>query len=446
MMNNRIIIYSILVIILIIYLSYSKDTFQTLKQIRTEEFDEYNRVHSHNNHSVLQRQEVDQRITKSYLENLLKESLQNSNYANGPPQGANTTLNQNKYDLIFKDIIVDSKKRNYVKYPNPNQYQIDIGLEINKIYKAELIDVNVPAATDDTVNIPADQNRLYFSYSNTTNSVTTSTTGYVIIQPGTYLSPTDIAEELSRQFCLVLASAGFRLTKYIGVCVTYSKNLNRYIFQDRDFNVDSSILPTLIIYPNNEYVIDLNNTVTNSIAPLLMLNYTTPTISQPYLSGPKFIDSADGVLYVSVAQPGDYGEYSGTNVPLNRDSIFSNCIMSDLVLTDCGIYLSISKLNGSTCTIVPDQSGKDQNIPPVFCQVPNNTVVSSASVKTLLGQPQQFSAIQFYNPVISKLNNMDIRWYTDDGSLVRILDHCFTIRVYYFQKRLDTTDFSYYIP
>ena len=47
---------------------------------------------------------------------------------------------------------------------------------------------------------------------------------------------------------------------------------------------------------------------------------------------------------------------------------------------------------------------------------------------------------------ISKLNKLEIKWYTDTGNLVRILDHCFTIRIYYFQKRLDTTDFSFPIP
>ena len=96
--------------------------------------------------------------------------------------------------------------------------------------------------------------------------------------------------------------------------------------------------------------------------------------------------------------------------------------------------------------LTTDENDTGKNVPPIFCQVPNNTCISSAAVKTLLNQPHNFSAIQFYNPPISKVNKFEIKWYTDDGSLVRILDHCFTIRIYYFQKRIDTTDFSFPIP
>ena len=108
---------------------------------------------------------------------------------------------------------------------------------------------------------------------------------------------------------------------------------------------------------------------------------------------------------------------------------------------------SLGKLNGDTCNITPDENViSKKNVPPIFCQVPNNSCVSSAAVKTLLNQPHMFSAIQFYNPPISKINKFEVKWYTDDGSLVRILDHCFTVRIYYFQKRIDTTDFSFPVP
>ena len=167
-----------------------------------------------------------------------------------------------------------------------------------------------------------------------------------------------------------------------------------------------------------------------------------------YTSGPMYIDSTvNGILYVRNAVLGDYGEFNGIDVPLNANCLFSNCIISEVVLTHCKLYLSLGKLNGNTCNIVANQNQINTgNVPAVFCQIPNNTCVSSASVKTLLNQPHNFSAIQFYNPPISKINKLEIKWYTDDGTLVRILDHCFTVRIYYFQKRIDTTDFSYPIP
>jgi len=314
---------------------------------------------------------------------------------------------------------------------------------MNKIYKAEIIDVYIPSATDKTVNIPPDQNRLYFKYTNTYGDPpeTKTTIGYVIIQSGTYCSPSSIAKELSRQFDTVLKYAGFDTTQEtIGIKVDYSSNLNRYIFRDKQIEVPG----TLIIYPNNGYITSyLGNEVQNSMAELLML----PTLSDELVSGPRFIKSTVGdYLYPGDAEPGDYGAQT-TNlpgyVPLNLDSIFSNCVLSNLVLTNCKIFLSLGKLNGDTCNLVQDESGKGNNVPPIFCQIPNNTSVSSSSVKTLLNQPNVFSAIQFYNPPISKLNTLNVTWYQETGELIRILEHCFTVRIYYFQKRSVYTGFSY---
>jgi hypothetical protein len=179
----------------------------------------------------------------------------------------------------------------------------------------------------------------------------------------------------------------------------------------------------------------------------MMHNYSNDNITVPYVTGPRYVNSKDGVLFVDTAAPGDYGEINGNYIPSTIQPEFSNCIMSDLVLTNCKLYLSLGKLNGDTCNIVPDQCDNNiGNVPPVFCQVPNNTVVSSHTVKTLLNQPSNYSSIQFYNPPVSRLNKLDIKWYTDTGNLVRILDHCFTLRIHYFQKRLNTTDFSFPIP
>jgi hypothetical protein len=307
------------------------------------------------------------------------------------------------------------------------------------VYKAELIDVYIPAATDESVNIPTTGNRLYFSYT-TTLLPPTTVVGYVQIQAGTYMSPDSVAKELSRQFYDVLTAAGLSISKTVGVCVEYDKNLNRYIIKDKQYAIPG----TLIIFTENGFVTPTSPiyTVTNSIGSALMLD-----LRPFYVSQPENVNSdPDGNLYVDSASPGDYGNANGVDVPLNVDCAFSNCILSDVVLTHCKLYLSLGKLNGDTCNITPDENGSNKNVPPVFCQVPNNTCVSSAAVKTLLNQPHNFSAIQFYNPPISKVNKFEVKWYTDDGNLVRILDHCFTIRIYYFQKRISTTDFSIPIP
>ena len=293
------------------------------------------------------------------------------------------------------------------------------------------------------------------------------------------MSPDSIAGELSRQFSIVLTNAGFLKTNTIGICVIYNKNLNRYIIKDKN----STASGTIIIYPTNGYAININNTVSNSITSYLMLNYEGPTVYSPYTSDSMFINSTNGVLFVDYAVLGDFGQWNGNNVPLTSDSLYSNCIISEVVLTNCKIFLSLGKLNGDTCNIISHQNEYNPgmivnvtnpyngtfnnptipttnqpqpivnqttynkgNVPRVFCQVPNNTCVSSASVKTLLSQPNMFSCIQFYNPVLNKLNKLEIKWYTEEGTLLRILDQCFTLRIHYFQKRMAGTDFSYPIP
>jgi hypothetical protein len=233
-----------------------------------------------------------------------------------------------------------------------------------------------------------------------------------------------------------LTASGIILSSTKGVKVLYDKDLNRYIIKD----LQTLVPATIIIYAANGFALSPGNLVIDSIAPALMLN------NDFYVSGPKSVVSVNGNLVVSTAQSGDYGLVNGNPVPLNLDTLFSNSIISEQVLTHCKLYLSLGKLNGDTCNITPDENGTSRNVPSIFCQIPNNTTVSSASVKTLLNQPHNFSAVQFYNPCVSKLNKFEIKWYTDDGSLVRILDHCFTVRVYYFQKRIDATDFSYPIP
>ena len=146
---------------------------------------------------------------------------------NGPPRGSNVTSEQSAYDIIFKDIIVKSKNRNFNTYPNPNNYTVNLNESIDKIYKAELISVNVPASTDITVNLTSNTNRLYFSYEGINY-------GYIKLQSGTYLSPTSIAFEIQRQFDLVVT----------GIIATYNSNLNRYIFV-------APVGKTLMLYPIN---------------------------------------------------------------------------------------------------------------------------------------------------------------------------------------------------
>ena len=327
---------------------------------------------------------------------------------NGPPRGSNVTSDQSSYDIIFKDIIVKSENRNLNIYPNPNSYTVRLNENIAQVYKAELIAVNVPAATDIAVNLTSSTNRLYFTY----NGVN----GYIKLQAGTYLNPTSIAAELQRQFNIIV----------VGVIVSYNSNLNRYIF----------VAPagkTLTLYPINgsscgTYIVQ------DSIGLSLNLNLSF-LVTQPI----NIIDDPNGVL--TIISSNVYGSYNGVDT-LN-DSQFNNTISSNLVLTDANIYLSMAKLNSNTIQFVSNQNVNiNSNIPSIFCEIPNNTTVSSNSVKTVLNQPSVWTSENFYNPPLADLRKLEITWYNENGLLININEHSFTLRIHYLQKRNQGTAFS----
>jgi hypothetical protein len=445
MNNDKILVYimSAILLIIIYYVFFKKDSFYNLQAQALAENASNDRTAGIFTNQVAPAVINNDILTQTQFNNMFS-NLIDAVYANGPSGGANISVDQNKYDLLFKDILVNSEKRNIIAYPNPNKYSLILQLNINNIYKAELIEVYIPAATDDSVNIPKNGNRLYFTYT----AGTKTTSGYIVILAGTYLSPDAIAAELSNQFKLILqGSCVVTKTNKGGIAVTYNRNLNRYFFSDYNYSISN----TIVIYPTNGYVINMDLTVENSICSYIMLNYEGPTIFSPYVSGPTTISENEFGLYVDIAT--NYGEFTDSCgniqiVPPNVEANTSNSIVSGQVLTNDRIYLSLGILNGQTYNIVADQNPNNQfgNVSNIFCQVPNNTCISSASVKTMINQPHMYSAIQFYNPPLNKLNTLDIVWYTEESTLLRILDHSFTIRVYYYQKRLVGTDFSIPIP
>jgi hypothetical protein len=332
---------------------------------------------------------------------------------NGPPKGFNTTTNQSAYDLVFKDIVVSSSNRNVNIYPDPNNYTVNLTVNLQKVYKAELIETYIPAATDQTVNVTPNDNVFYFSYNSTNYSI--------VIQAGTYFNPESISQEITRLISLIPSPPP--------VTVNFDINLNRYEISDTSSETPGTI------------VIDI--TSPNNIAPVLQIsqyNNESPSYLLPLTSGPRLIkQDINENLYVSTASSGDYG-----SVPINGDSIFSNSILSNVVLTECRIYLSLGNLlDGNTISPVSnDNPYKKSQLPRIFCQIPNNSFTSSSNVKTLLNQPSFYSSIQFYNPTINEVNRFNVTWYNENGNLLNILEHCFTIRIYYFQKRNVGTDFS----
>ena len=123
MNNNKIFNYvSIgLIIVLVFIIFKNKDTFKTIKQETDDLHNEYYRHTMYTNQVVPA--QPNNLVTKSDFQDLLN-TLISITSLNGPPQGQNTSFDQSKYDLIFKDIIINSNRRNEIVYPNPNNYSI----------------------------------------------------------------------------------------------------------------------------------------------------------------------------------------------------------------------------------------------------------------------------------------------------------------------------------
>ena len=194
--NNKIFNYvSIGVVILLIFALFSnKDSFKTIREETDDLYNDYYRNTTYTNQIVPS--QPNNIVTKTDLQDLLK-TLIDLNSSNGPPQGANTSFDQSKYDLIFKDIIINSNRRNINIYPNPNSYSIKLNISMDKIYKAELIDVYVPAATDKAINIPTTGNRLYFQY---TTNLLPPTIVVAQLVGGYNVFFTDQLDDLSKSF------------------------------------------------------------------------------------------------------------------------------------------------------------------------------------------------------------------------------------------------------
>ena len=146
-----------------------------------------------------------------------------------------------------------------------------------------------------------------------------------------------------------------------------SSYLNRYFFSDFNYSVSG----TIVIYPTNGYIINMDLKVEDSICSYIMLNYEGPTIFSPYVSGPTTINENDFGLYVDIAT--NYGEFTDTSgniqsVPSNVEANTSNSIVSGQVLTNDRIYLSLGILNGQTYNIVADQNPNNQfgNVSNIF--------------------------------------------------------------------------------
>jgi hypothetical protein len=130
--------------------------------------------------------------------------------------------------------------------------------------------------------------------------------------------------------------------------------------------------------------------------------------------------------------------------------------------------LSIKELNGISLelAITPDRYHTQYRNREIFCQIPDNytplgggkTEVNPSNCISTYINNSPYNAIQYYNPPLSNVNKMTISFYdllgnnllypgapvtTADATINGVIDSFYlTIRMYYFQKRNNTTAFS----
>ena len=138
---------------------------------------------------------------------------------------------------------------------------------------------------------------------------------------------------------------------------------------------------------------------------------------------------------------------------------FNNSINTEVV--NKTLILSIPHMNQNTFRVAGNNgngnSGNNSTQSQIFCQVPDNntpltpTNLISNNIISLFISGKMFDTVQYYNPPINKINFIDVSWYTPNANIVpvdtsgssgTINTFYFTLRIYYFQKRNNTSSFS----
>jgi hypothetical protein len=127
------------------------------------------------------------------------------------------------------------------------------------------------------------------------------------------------------------------------------------------------------------------------------------------------------------------------------------------------LLVSIPQLNqntfrvASTTPINGNATGTNSVQSQIFCQIPDNSTpvtpsgLTSNGIISLYIGARMFDTVQYYNPPINKVNHIDVSFFdplsnnivvNTSGASGTINSFYFTLRVYYFQKRNNTSSFS----
>ena len=120
------------------------------------------------------------------------------------------------------------------------------------------------------------------------------------------------------------------------------------------------------------------------------------------------------------------------------------------------LLVSIPQLNQNTFRVAANKLTPNTVQSQIFCQIPDNYTplalpTSTNNTISLYIGARMFDTVQYYNPPISKVNNIDVSFFdplgnnivvNSSGSSGTIASFYFTLRIYYFQKRNNISSFS----
>jgi hypothetical protein len=120
------------------------------------------------------------------------------------------------------------------------------------------------------------------------------------------------------------------------------------------------------------------------------------------------------------------------------------------------LLLSIPQLNQNTFRVAGNATRNNVTQSSIFCQIPDNSTpitpgnLTSNGIISLYIGARMFDTVQYYNPPINKINTIDISWFSPGANIIQvgtgtpgdIASFYLTLRIYYFQKRNNTSLFS----
>ena len=197
-----------------------------------------------------------------------------------------------------------------------------------------------------------------------------------------------------------------------------------------------------------------------------MYNLNGPPRGSNVISDQSSYDLVTKDIIVCSGMGTPFGEYISFNLGTdNLNQIYKAEVISATIVFDSSLnpsiknktlILSIPQLNQNTFNVAGNRQGNNPTQSAIFCQIPDNCTpltpggLTPNNIINLYIGARMFDTVQYYNPPINKVNVIDVAWFSPDGVNIpvggstpgNISDFYFTLRIFYFQKRNNTSLFS----